>query len=71
MDAFARKPHEDAAVQRALQRFSRVLDQVFQEKPFSHTAATLTFRGGLFDELRDALRLFDRSGAATKELPPS
>lgn len=69
VDAFLRKPHEDMAVQRALHRLARVLDPIRNEKPFDQAAATLFFRGGLFDELRDALRLPARSGEAA-ELPP-
>lgn len=70
VDAFGRKPHEDAVVQRALQRLARVLDPVLNEKAFAQAAATLTFRGSLFDEVRDALRLSDGSGGAAKQPPP-
>lgn len=58
VDAFMRKPHEDIVVRRGLLRLARVLDPVLTEKPFAQAAATLTFRGGLFDELRTALRIF-------------
>jgi hypothetical protein len=57
VDAFMRKPHDDAAVGRALQRLARVLDPVIEEKRFAQAATALTFRGALFDELREALRL--------------
>lgn len=71
VDAFMRKPHEDAAVGRALQRLARVLDPVIEEKGFAQAATALTFRGGLFDELREALRLPGAANEPTgSTLPP-
>ena len=55
--AFMREPHEDVAVRRALERLARVLDPVLTDKAFALAKETLAFRGALFDELRDVLRL--------------
>jgi hypothetical protein len=57
VDAFLRCPPKDRRVHRAVLRLRDVLDPVVSEVPFSRVARTLRWRAGLFDELRDALRL--------------
>jgi hypothetical protein len=61
IDAFLRSPPKDRRVHRARIRVRTVLDPVVSEVPFSHVARTLRWRAGLFDQLRDALRLFPKA----------
>ena len=56
-DAFLRTPPRDRPVRAALERLHAALSPTVSEVPFVQLAATLTRRAGLFDELRDALRL--------------
>ncbi len=57
VDAFLCGHLEDKKVSRALERLQRILDPIACEVPFSSVARRLRTRAGLFDELRDALRL--------------
>ncbi|MCP4654902.1 MAG: hypothetical protein GY856_05725 [bacterium] len=57
VDAFLRNPPGDRRVRRAVLRLRDILDPVVCDVPFSQVARTLRRRAGLFDELRDALRL--------------
>jgi len=57
VDAFLRRPPDDVTVRRALQSLARILDPIVSEPLFAATAATLTSRATLFDELRATLRL--------------
>lgn len=63
VDAFLRKPPDDLSVQRALQRLACILDPTVNETDFASAAATLTDRGSLVDELREALRLIPATPA--------
>ena len=73
-DAFLRRPLNDGAVRRSLERVARVLDPVIAEPSFCRVAKTLSDRAKLFDELRAALRLSPESSATDgpdqNALPP-
>ncbi len=56
-DAFLRRPSIDRHLTKALGRLARVLDPLVQEEDFATAARTLRVRVGLFEKLRDALRL--------------
>jgi hypothetical protein len=56
-EAFLRTPHPDRMVQRALERFHRIVEPVRSEVPFARTAIGLERRARLLTELRQALRL--------------
>ena len=58
VDGFLRKPPEDRRVLRFLRRLGRLLDPVLQDPSFARTAEDLRVRADLFDELREALRLW-------------
>ncbi|MBI3935386.1 MAG: hypothetical protein HY323_00270 [Betaproteobacteria bacterium] len=60
-DAFLRTPPTDKTVRRALERLARITEPVISQVPFATTAARLSRRAALFDELRTALRLTPRS----------
>ncbi|MFM1935935.1 MAG: hypothetical protein RI990_894 [Planctomycetota bacterium] len=60
-DAFLRRPPEDQRVHRSLRHIRDILDPIVSEVPFSQVARTLRWRAGLFDELRDALRLVPKA----------
>jgi len=57
IDAFMRKTPTDRKVLNKLKRLQRLLDPVTSDVPFKQIARRLRTRAGLFDELRDALRL--------------
>jgi hypothetical protein len=61
-DAFLRTMPDDKQLQRALKRLARFLEPVVCEKVFKEVAVRLRKRTELFDELRDALRLTQKSG---------
>lgn len=65
LDAFVRNPPNDSKIQKALQRLRRVLVPVESEVPFSQVSKRLRQRCELFDELRDALRLYPRESGRT------
>jgi len=69
VDAFLRKPPEDKAVHRELQRLARILDPVPREDSFTQVATTLRRRAGLFDELRTALRLYPVDRGVSEATP--
>lgn len=64
IDAFLRTPPTDKTVRRALERLARITEPVISQVPFSATAARLSRRATLFEELRTALRLTPRSETA-------
>ena len=57
VEAFLCTTHQDAKVHKLLKRLHRILVSVRSEVPFKRLGAVLTARSGLFDELRQALRL--------------
>jgi hypothetical protein len=61
VDAFLCGDLEDKKVSTALERLQRILDPVACDVPFSPVVRSLRTRAGLFDELRDALRLAPES----------
>lgn len=61
VDAFMRTPPTDGSVRRALERLARITEPVISQQSFATTAARLSRRAALFDELRKALRLSPRS----------
>ncbi len=61
VDAFLCGNLEDKKVSKALVRLQRILDPVACDVPFSPVVRRLRIRSGLFDELRDALRLAPES----------
>jgi hypothetical protein len=64
IDAFLSGCLEDKKVQKALIKLQRILDPIACDVPFAQTARRLRTRAGLFDELRDALRLAPDSECA-------
>ena len=65
LDAFLENPPDDPKVRKALDRLRRILRPVERDTPaFGPIAETLTARAKLFDELRHALRLTDKSQQA-------
>jgi hypothetical protein len=61
VDAFLCDDLEDKKVSTALERLQRILDPLACDVPFSPVVRSLRTRAGLFDELRDALRLVPES----------
>jgi hypothetical protein len=61
IDAFLCGHIEDEKVTKALERLQRILNPVTGDVPFLQIARRLRTRAGLFDELRDALRLAPES----------
>ena len=59
-DAFLRNAPSEYRVRRVLLRLRDVLDAVIGDARFSEVIGRLTYRAGLFDELRTALRLADK-----------
>ncbi len=77
VDAYLRCPPNDCEVHRVLRRLRDILDPVGAEVPFSQVAHKLRWRAGLFDELRDALRLAPKTTgrnedarASAEHVPP-
>jgi len=62
VDAFLRTPPNDKQVRGTLERLARILEPVLAEPSFHLVADRLRERARLFDVLRDALRLFPKSG---------
>lgn len=74
VDAFCRKPPEDKAVCRALDRLHRALDSTGAQSPLGSVVERLRQRAELFDELREALRLApkaDRRNSASPRHGPA
>lgn len=57
IDAYLRQPPTTREVARALRRLGRALDPLLHDEKFAKAATTLNRRAGLFDRLREAIRL--------------
>ena len=57
VDAFLRRPSASRPVVRALGRLAHLLDPLMQDGDFTRATRTLRVRVGLFEKLRDTLRL--------------
>ncbi len=68
-DAFLRNPPGEQPVHRALRRLRDILDTVIADARFSKVVSRLTYRAGLFDELRTALRLREKSTGRNEPVP--
>jgi hypothetical protein len=66
LDAFLRKPPNDAKVRKTAERLHRILRPVDSEVPFERIAHGLDERRALFHELRDALRLGTKPAHVTR-----
>jgi hypothetical protein len=66
-DAFLRRPPQTRQVRQALEQLCRVLDPVVTNERCAAVVASLRMRAGLFDELRDTLRLLPRTAAPASE----
>jgi hypothetical protein len=68
-DAFLRRPPGQPQVARAVLRLRDILDAVIGDARFSAVTSRLTYRAGLFDELRTALRLVQKPAGRNAPVP--
>jgi hypothetical protein len=62
-DAYLRRPPDDTKVLGTLRRVARILDPVVAEPTFNNVARKLSERAALFDEVREALRIYPKEEA--------
>jgi len=68
VDAFLRKKPQTSEVSRFLKRLHGILDSLVSELPFKHITQRLRDRSCLFDELREALRIYGQYPSKLGEL---